>query len=566
MEGKMHQIPLIIGVTGHRNIPDEYIVPLREKVCELLRSLRTDHPHSEIVVLSALAKGADTLCAEAALETGCTLVAPLPLPIAEYRKDFTGTETAVFDRLVDSAKCCFPVPLPDTKPNDAPRNYFYHQLGHYITSHCHLLLALWDGDERNMLTGGTADVVQMALDGLSGNAKDILDKTTALHPVLQLVTPQKGAVLPENPLAFRFMQSGRETGYDAGFGGLPVFEDIEKFNHDVSVNARYIEQNEATCISGCLSDASLPEESVFQPLAGAFSASDALALLYQRKRNTAISSISFVALGLVLSFLLYDEAASVTALAVYGGLLAAAWLIYRRVEKGKWHERYLLYRALAETLRVQLYMRVAGMAFQPEIPAWRRERALTFIQGATLPYTVTPLQSNGNVQLVEKCWIEGQLAYHQRSMSKKGSRHRLNIAMTRWLMMVAVVFYIIVLVCETAFPETVMGAIVIDLSKTPLPAEALLTVSGLFKIIFGTLFAGIAFLSNYYGKQALPEQMDNDDKMQGLFSLAKQEITGGDGNPESKYAVLRSLASAHVEETLSWYIYNSNNAPELLIG
>ncbi|MDR0844369.1 MAG: hypothetical protein LBN71_04050 [Tannerella sp.] len=562
----MSKIPLVIGITGHRNIPAEYIAPLREKVRELLLRLQADYPHSEIIVLSALAKGADTLCAEVALETGCTLIASLPMEAEEYRKDFAGTDRNVFNRLAGSAKCCFPVPLTDAKPNDAPRDYFYRQLGRYLTSHCHLLLALWDGDERVILPGGTADVVRMALDGFSGNAKDILDKAAVLHPVLQLVTPKNDANLPENPLAFRFMQPSRETGYVSGFEGLPVFEDIEKFNLDVSANATYIKQNEAACISGCLGDSALPEDNTSQSLAGAFAASDALALLYQRKRNTVIGSLSFVALGLVLSFLLYDEAESVTALVVYGGLLVAAWLIYRRVEKGKWHERYLLYRALAETLRVQLYMRVAGMEFQPEIPAWRRERTLTFIQGATLPFAVTLPQFSGNRQSVEAYWIEGQLAYHQSSISKKGGRHRLNIAMTQWLMLVAVAFYLVVLACETAFPNVVMDAVIIDLSKTPLPAKALLTVSGLFKIILGTLFAGIAFLSNYYGKQALPEQMDNDDKMQRLFSLAKQEITGSNGKPASKQLVLRSLASAHVEETLSWYIYNSNNAPELLIG
>jgi hypothetical protein len=70
--------------TGHRNIPIEYIASLREKVSELLHSLQTEHLHSEIIVLSALAKGADMLCAEVAIETGCMFIAPLPMEIEEY--------------------------------------------------------------------------------------------------------------------------------------------------------------------------------------------------------------------------------------------------------------------------------------------------------------------------------------------------------------------------------------------------------------------------------------------------------------------------------------------------
>ncbi|MDR1883639.1 MAG: hypothetical protein LBR26_12785 [Prevotella sp.] len=60
-------IPFVVGITGHRHIPAEYIPLLREKVGELLRNLQAGYPFGEIIVLSALAKGADTLCAEAAL-------------------------------------------------------------------------------------------------------------------------------------------------------------------------------------------------------------------------------------------------------------------------------------------------------------------------------------------------------------------------------------------------------------------------------------------------------------------------------------------------------------------
>ena len=41
-----------------------------------------------MIVLSALAEGADRLVARVALAQGVKLVAPLPLPIEEYRRDF----------------------------------------------------------------------------------------------------------------------------------------------------------------------------------------------------------------------------------------------------------------------------------------------------------------------------------------------------------------------------------------------------------------------------------------------------------------------------------------------
>ncbi|MDR1879448.1 MAG: hypothetical protein LBQ78_00760, partial [Tannerellaceae bacterium] len=162
-------------------------------------------PFGEIVVLSALAKGADTLCAEAAIETGCTLIAPLPLTAKEYRKDFDANDLPVFERLLAAANDYFPIPSAKTDHQAVPRTYFYSQLGHYIISHCHLLLALWDGDERDIQPGGTADVVRMALEGLSAKT---LDK--APLSVIQLVTPKEGAELPQNLLTFNRIPEGRK--------------------------------------------------------------------------------------------------------------------------------------------------------------------------------------------------------------------------------------------------------------------------------------------------------------------------------------------------------------------
>jgi hypothetical protein len=88
----------------------------------------------------------------------------------------------------------------------------------------------------------------------------------------------------------------------------------------------------------------------------------------------------------------------------------------------------------------------------------------------------------------------------------------------------------------------------------------------LFKLALGLLFAGAAFLSNYYGKLSLPEQIANDEKMERLFSLAKNELAAHAGDAAYRHAVLRQLATAHIEETVSWYHFNSKNAPELLIG
>ncbi|MGI9262041.1 MAG: hypothetical protein ACR2QR_08395, partial [Woeseiaceae bacterium] len=50
-------VPLIISVTGHRDLVAEEIPSIREKVSKLLTDLRSDYPDRGVSVMSALAEG-----------------------------------------------------------------------------------------------------------------------------------------------------------------------------------------------------------------------------------------------------------------------------------------------------------------------------------------------------------------------------------------------------------------------------------------------------------------------------------------------------------------------------
>ena len=80
MQGK---IPIVVGVTGHRDIRDEDRDALYEAVYRELSALCAKCPHSQIVMLNSLAEGADQLCAEAATALDIPLIAVLPMPQEE---------------------------------------------------------------------------------------------------------------------------------------------------------------------------------------------------------------------------------------------------------------------------------------------------------------------------------------------------------------------------------------------------------------------------------------------------------------------------------------------------
>ena len=70
-----NSIPIVVGVTGHRNIRSGDRDALYRAVLSELSALKARCPHSEIVMLNSLAEGADTLCAEAANALSVPLIA-----------------------------------------------------------------------------------------------------------------------------------------------------------------------------------------------------------------------------------------------------------------------------------------------------------------------------------------------------------------------------------------------------------------------------------------------------------------------------------------------------------
>lgn len=553
------RIPIVIGVTGHRDLAPGTDGALYGHLRDLFLALQKRYPASPIVVLSPLAAGADTLCARAALDAGCALAAPLPLPPDEYRKDFTPGEAAVFDVLSAEAQDCFVAPDTEPRPARPTRGWHYRQAGLYVAAHCHLLLALWDGEPQLTEDGcGTYETVRQMLGGdLEGLAASA--PAGKCGPLIQIVTPRAAAGKPPKEPAFWLHQPGCAPVSRGGFPALDVFRDIDDFNWEIKMNLHWVVRERESCVAGCIDPgiaASLDGSQ--QALLGAFAAADTLAVHNQQKRLRVVQALSAIALLLVLSFLFYDEAASFAALVVYGLLLLPAAAVYFLSARRKYHEKYLRFRTLAETLRVQFYLRLAGIAGPWLcIPAWRRERPVTFVENAAAGFIPLPPQ-NPRPDDARRFWVNGQLGYHRRSLQKKGTKNRLNERASLWLLLAAVLFYFVVLLLEIFAPGLMARSLV------ALPGFAF-GLSGLTKIILGALFAAAAFLSNYYGKLDLPRQMGSDEKMATLFEMAEAALARHEGDPGARREILLELARAHADESISWFVYQSGNAPEFII-
>ena len=163
---RSYAVPLVVAVTGHRDLLPAEIPVIRSRVRDCLSGLQHDYPGRIIMVMSALAEGADRLVAEEALELGMPLSVVLPMPRRIYEQDFATEESLrQFAALCSAAVDLFELPLTpgNTEPAIAEqgpgRSRQYAQAGVFLCAHCHVLIALWDGKESDML-GGTSQVVK----------------------------------------------------------------------------------------------------------------------------------------------------------------------------------------------------------------------------------------------------------------------------------------------------------------------------------------------------------------------------------------------------------------------
>ena len=202
------RLPLVIGVTGHRDLRPQDEAELEDKIGEIIARIRRDYlPGGEetpLLLLSPLAEGADRVAARAALKHGVRLIAPLPLPADEYRRDFApdrrlrADAAEEFDRLLAQAIAAPVVPFapdvtPDNVRDETKRALQYRAVGVFIVQHCDLLIALWDGNEAEPAVGGTAENVGFKRSGmpltLTGSAHASLDGSE-IGPVIHVVTPR----------------------------------------------------------------------------------------------------------------------------------------------------------------------------------------------------------------------------------------------------------------------------------------------------------------------------------------------------------------------------------------
>lgn len=410
--GQCGPVPLIVGVTGHRDLEPDQLDQLRARVREILTELKQTCPNTPLVVLSPLIDGADQLVAEVALDEafGAELIAVLPWPRNILPNSLPrGGDRERFERLLLRATHVIAMPLPDgvdeTKlaADEALRIAQYAQVGTYVARHSQALIALWEGCESD--NSGTTQTIRWQRDGAPAPYAAQVGELDAVEgaAVYHIVSPRTGKPVPADSLSIRrifpvpsetswsakppkglwqrlgrllrttllsvhHLLEAKEVRVDSSksVGELQIrrrWQAIDRFNADASRIPQTAPQELARNRGWLIPDelaATLPEP--VRRLRECYALADTASLQFQA-RTTRMVQVLFVLgfLAIVLLELYAHFWHEWPLLLVYLLLLAGGFTLYRRSRQRDEQGRWLDYRALAEALRVQTFWCWAGL-------------------------------------------------------------------------------------------------------------------------------------------------------------------------------------------------------------
>jgi hypothetical protein len=177
-------IPLVISVTGHRDLTEDGVRAVREGIAALFEDLRHRYPHTNIILMTALAEGADREFAREALAHSVPVAPVFPTRLESYKETFSGDGFA--DGVAGSVEDVqsildHPLTLSPCVLDYGNVNIIegFRRLSAFLVGNSHILVAAWDG-WCSKYSGGTYDTIRMACGGIDS---DLIASVSPKSPV-----------------------------------------------------------------------------------------------------------------------------------------------------------------------------------------------------------------------------------------------------------------------------------------------------------------------------------------------------------------------------------------------
>ncbi len=568
-QAKSFAIPLVVAVTGHRDLVPAEVPTIREKIGQLFQKLQNDYPGRRLQLMSALAEGADQIAAEVALEHGVELVVALPMQRQVYYDDFVSADAKLrFDTLCDRATDFYQLPLARGNTDEGiatigpERTRQYAQLGVFLCAHCHVLLAIWDG-KQNAKLGGTADVVKFHHDDVmpgyteqsAAMRQTLVDDESDL--VYHIVcsrdradgSPQEGLTCLEGNWFTKDRENPRS--HEMPQQHQLIFQRSDEFSRDAMQYAEVIEAEKYPLYMQ-QQEAELPAG--VDDINRLFCIADWLAIHYQKKAILTLRTTHVLAFLMGLMFILYTDIAGWQ---IYMFAFLLFFLVSTAVHfwsnRQGWHRKYLDYRTLAEGLRVQFYWAVAGVGseneskythdnfLQTQDPELGWIRNIMRVAGTHCDAEKTVDESG--LQFVLREWIgqiggAGQLGYFASKSIDKVKKHRLTERLGSLSLLLSVGVVVIFVLVGSRLAESW--------------SDPLLAVMGTMLLIY-------AIRKGYGYATAEKELIKQYDFMLRLFQNARRRLDSADGSQQQRQ-ILQALGGSALDEHAEWILMHRDRA------
>lgn len=575
-----HSVPIIVGVTGHRDLRPEDVETLKRQLRSILNELRASYPATSLLVLSPLAEGADRLVAQTALESiggneqRASLMVPLPMPLDEYESDFKSDESlSEFRDLLSQAVTSFELPfvagntLESVRVIQAARDKQYAQVGAYIARHSHILIALWNGKD-NSAEGGTSEIVDFKLNGIPApydaprKALDIVDD----GPVYQVVTPRVKDPTPEGtPFAkqIKFPIGWESSDLQVAYNS--ILSRMNQFNEDAE---RLLPRAQAKLTQSKTQLIPWPPESELNPqvrfILNRYAAADTLAMRYQKLHRAMLVTLFCIAIAAVFSFELYAHLFSSIPLVLllYPLLLASAVAIYVLAGRWQFQNKHLDYRALAEGLRVQLFWNLAGLPHEVADHYLRQHRTeLEWIRNAIRSWNALGAHLSGTRErqprdlpkpqfdLILKHWIEGQRTFFSNASYRDYQRLGTHSRLVKTVFLVGLALAVLLVLVHSLSPHQTEHSLNWHVQV----------------VVIGMLPALAAAIGGYAEKMAFAAQAKRYEWMTSLFTRASEQLRMvlREGSDTAAKQLLVDLGKEALEENGNWVVVHRERTPEV---
>jgi hypothetical protein len=578
-------IPLVIGVTGHRDLRREDLPGLERVVRRVLLRLGKQYPNTPLLVLSPLAEGADRLVARVARKAEVALIVPLPMRSELYELDFADEASrAEFKDLLGYAESSFTLPPAgaisekELRSHSEVRDRQYEQVGAYIVRHSQILLALWDGKDSS-LVGGTSRIVKFQIEGVPepyAPPRNFFDEVDS-GPVYHVVTPRLKNVRPKGrPFTIEKLFPSRyadETKAQKYKAFQQIYKNIDTFNFNKR-NASRLAHEIRKSKSDLFPESEAQELPTFlQSLRDRYAIADSLAIHFRKITDRTLLGLYGLVFLAAIVFGIYAHLWADQHAILLGYLLitgtAYKW-VYRRAKNKNFENKYQDYRALAEGMRVQFFWCLANLHLSAAEHYLRKQRSeLDWICSAISAWTV-PVETEGwgeihsdpasasRLNLILKHWVKAEAEYYKDAAEREKKRLEKYEPWTRYFLLFGVGLAIILVLTLWLNPWRCKWQDWLDqrdgLHHTLIILLALPPVAA-------------ALLHSYLDKAAFSEHFKQYTRMRVIFLNAERRLKGLINDEEKSneaQQAIEALGKEALVENGDWVLLHRERPLEMV--